>query len=83
MGSSNLLLSRWTARRKGKTGGVCNIPPRYTEADVMLLKELIEAGKYRVVIDCVYPLEQVVEASRYVETERKVGNVVLTVSGGP
>jgi len=55
------------------------IPPRFTKKDALFLKELIEAGKYRAVIDRTYPIESVIEATRYVETERKIGNVVLTV----
>ena len=47
--------------------------------DILLLKELLEAGKYRPVIDRTYPLEDVVEATKYVDTFQKVGNVVLTV----
>jgi NADPH:quinone reductase-like Zn-dependent oxidoreductase len=52
---------------------------RYTKEDVLFLKGLIEAGEYRAVIDRTYPLEDVVEATKYVETEQKTGNVVLTV----
>ena len=55
---------------------------RYTKEDVLFLKELVDAGKYRAVIDRFYPLEDVVDATRYVETEQKTGNVVLTVDGG-
>jgi NADPH:quinone reductase-like Zn-dependent oxidoreductase len=54
--------------------------PKYTKDDVNFVRELIEAGKYRAVIDRTYPLEDVVEATKYVETGQKTGNVVLTVS---
>jgi NADPH:quinone reductase-like Zn-dependent oxidoreductase len=56
--------------------------PKYTKKEILFLKGLIEAGKYRAVIDRRYPLEDVVEATRYVETGQKTGNVVLTVDGG-
>jgi NADPH:quinone reductase-like Zn-dependent oxidoreductase len=54
--------------------------PHYTKDDVLLAKRLVEAGEYRAVIDRTYPLDEVVEATRYVETEQKTGNVVLTVT---
>jgi NADPH:quinone reductase-like Zn-dependent oxidoreductase len=74
----NLALALWTSRI-GSKKVVFPIPPRYTKPDVVFLKGLMEAGQYRAVIDRSYPLEDVVEAARYVETGQKTGNVVLTV----
>jgi NADPH:quinone reductase-like Zn-dependent oxidoreductase len=79
-GLQNLILALWTPRF-GDKKVIFQIPPRYTKQDVLFLKQIIEAGRYRAVIDRCYPLEDVVEASRYVETEQKTGNVVLIVSG--
>jgi len=66
-------------KRFGDKKVVFELPPRMRKEDVLLLKELIEAGEYRAVIDRAYPLEDVIEAHRYVDTHQKVGNVVLTV----
>jgi len=78
-GFRNLILALWTSRI-GDKRVVFQIPPRSAKEDVRFLKQLIEGGEYRAVIDRSYPLEDVVEATRYVETEQKTGNVVLTVS---
>jgi NADPH:quinone reductase-like Zn-dependent oxidoreductase len=78
-GLRNLVLALWTSRI-GDRKVIFQIPPRYTKKDVLFLKGLIEAGRYRAVVDRCYPLEKVVEATRYVETEQKTGNVVLTIN---
>jgi NADPH:quinone reductase-like Zn-dependent oxidoreductase len=71
-----LLWTRWFGKRKVVFG-----MPRLTKENVQFVKELVEAGEYRAVIDRHYPLEDVVEATRYVESWQKTGNVVLTVNG--
>ncbi|HET9436979.1 MAG TPA: NAD(P)-dependent alcohol dehydrogenase [Gaiellaceae bacterium] len=73
------LLVLWT-RFFGKRRVFLPIPS-YTKEDVLHVRELVEAGKYRPVLDRTYPLEDVVDATRYVEAGQKTGNVVLSLNG--
>jgi NADPH:quinone reductase-like Zn-dependent oxidoreductase len=58
------------------------IPKRPDRELASDLRELIESGAFRPLIDRRYPLDQIVEAYRYVETGRKLGNVVVVVAAG-
>ncbi len=53
--------------------------PKHDQLMVGYLKKLIESGEFKPVIDRTYPLDQIVEAYRYVETGQKIGNVVISV----
>lgn len=53
--------------------------PTDNKKDILFFKELIEGGNFRAIIDRKYPLEKIVEATKYVESGEKVGNVVITI----
>jgi alcohol dehydrogenase len=63
----------------GIYGSVDRGSPRGSVDHLVLLKELLDGGKYKVLIDRTYPLEEMVEAHRYVDGGHKKGNVAISV----
>jgi NADPH:quinone reductase-like Zn-dependent oxidoreductase len=76
----HMLRTSWRRGKKVRFAATGLMPARKKVVDLRILTELAEAGQLKAVIDQVYPLEQVVEAHRRVESGDKFGNVILTMT---
>ena len=76
--SENIFLALFTPFLGGKK--VLFPLPTIKKEDVVFLKELVESGRYKPLVDRSYPLDNIVDAYKFVETGQKVGNVVITLT---
>jgi NADPH:quinone reductase-like Zn-dependent oxidoreductase len=76
--SQNPILALITPLFRGRTV-MFPIPPKHSRREAVYIKEMIESGAFRPVIDRRYRLVQIVEAYRYVEAGQKIGNVVIEI----
>jgi NADPH:quinone reductase-like Zn-dependent oxidoreductase len=73
----NLVLSLTTRLRRGKK--VVFSPPKNLKVNLALIADLARKGKFKPVIDRIYPLEKITDAFNYVASGQKVGNVIITM----
>ena len=78
---SQALLTSMGSGKKARTAATGLRKPEERTQDLELLKDLIQSGQIKPVVDRIYPLEQIAEAHRYVELGHKKGNVAITVRG--
>ncbi len=76
-GVSQIIRGKWASATSSKK--VIMGTANQNTADLVVIKELVEAGKIKAIVDRRYPLEQMAEAHRYVESGQKKGNVIITV----
>jgi len=74
-GSENLFL----VLMKPLLGGKKVLFPKDAKGNLGFIKELLEKGSFRPVIDRIYPLDKIAEAFTYVATGQKIGNVIITM----
>ena len=75
---STMLRCVWSTRFTRKTARVALA--RETREELLALKEMIEEGKIGSIVDTVYPMQQAADAHRQVETEQRVGAIVIAIA---